>query len=353
MSAPLGKLSPARFARHIAPHLGARRDDILAGPGVGRDCAIMRLPVGRVMALTTDPLSIVPALGLEASARLSCHLLASDLWTSAIAPQYATVSFDLPASLDDDDFDTYWLAMSEEWEALGVAVVAGHTGRYPDGESTLIGAATLIGIGDEDAYLTPDAARPGDGVIVTKGCAIEATAVAAHLVPARLGERIGAGGVERARGWLSRVSVVEDCRTLLGPTLERRVATALHDATEGGVLGGLLELAMASRHDLSIERAHIPLAAEARGACEALGGIDPYWTLAEGALIATVKPGRAMAALTALAAAGIVAAEVGVVVPGRGQLIVREEDGTSTTIAEPEPDPYWPAYERAVREGWS
>ena len=60
-----------------------------------------------------------------------------------------------------------------------------------------------------------------------------------------------------------------------------------------------------------------------------------------------------MAALTALAAAGIVAAEVGVVVPGRGQLIVREEDGTSTTIAEPEPDPYWPAYERAVREGWS
>jgi hydrogenase maturation factor len=211
----------------------------------------------------------------------------------------------------------------------------------------------VIGIGDEDAFLTPAAARPGDVVIVTKGCAIEATAVAAHLMPARLRERIGAGGVERARGWLARVSVVEDCRTLLGSALERRAVTALHDATEGGVLGGLLELAMASGHDLSVERAHIPLASEARGACEALGGIDPYWTLAEGALIATVKPGRVVAALTALTDAGIAAAEVGVVVPGSGRLIVREPDGTTTTIAEPEADPYWPAYERAVREGWS
>jgi hydrogenase maturation factor len=353
VSAPLGKLPPALFTRHIAPHLGARRHDILAGPGVGRDCAIVQLLGGRVMALTTDPLSIVPALGLEASARLSCHLLASDLWTSAIAPQYATVSFDLPQSLDDEGFAAYWRAMSAEWEALGVAVVAGHTGRYPGGESTLIGAATVIGIGDEDAFLTPAAARPGDVVIVTKGCAIEATAVAAHLMPARLRERIGAGGVERARGWLARVSVVEDCRTLLGSALERRAVTALHDATEGGVLGGLLELAMASGHDLSVERAHIPLASEARGACEALGGIDPYWTLAEGALIATVKPGRVVAALTALTDAGIAAAEVGVVVPGSGRLIVREPDGTTTTIAEPEADPYWPAYERAVREGWS
>ena len=25
---------------------------------------------------------------------------------------------------------------------------------------------------------------------------------------------------------------------------------------------------------------------------------------------------------------------------------------TVRAISEPEPDPYWPAYERAVREGW-
>ena len=356
MSAPLGKIAGARFDRLIAPHLGARRHEVAVGPGAGRDCAIVRLGAGRVMALTTDPLSFIPALGPAASARLACHLLASDLWTSGIAPQYATVSFNLPPSLDDEAFAAYWQAMSAEWETLMVAVVAGHTGRYPGGDSTLIGAATLIGLGDEKGYLTPAMARPGDVVLVTKGCAVEATAIAGHLIPQRLRSQIGAGGVERARALVDHVSVVADCRVLLelgaGHAADGRSVTALHDATEGGVLGGLLELAQACGHDVSVERARIPLSAEARGACAALGGIDPYWTLAEGALIATVAPGAVIDALTALTDAGIAAAEVGAVVPGKGRLQLREPSGEVRTIAEPQPDPYWPAYECAVREGW-
>ena len=352
MSAPLGKIPPALFRRLIAPHLGALRHEVLVGPGAGLDCAIVHVAPGRIMALTTDPLAIVPALGPAASARLACHLLASDLWTSGIPPQYVTVDFNLPPSLGDEDFAVYWRAMSAEWESLLVAVVAGHTGRYPGGDSTLIGAGTLIGVGDEASYLTPRFARPGDLVIVTKGCAIEAAAVAAHLVPARLRERIGAGGVERARALVDRVSVVADCRALIGVGVRARGVTSLHDATEGGVLGALLELAQACGHDLSVERERIPITPEARGACEALGGIDPYWTLAEGALIATVRPGVVVEALTTLADAGIAAAEVGVVVPGSGRLLLREPSGATCAITEPEPDPYWPAYERAVREGW-
>ena len=351
-------MAPGRFERLIAPHLGAVRHEVIVGPGSGLDCAIVKLEAGRVMALTTDPLSIVPALGPASSARLACHLLASDLWTSGIAPQYVTVDFNLTPALDDDAFATYWRAMSAEWEALLVAVVAGHTGRYPGGDSTIIGAGTLIGFGDEQRYLTPAFARPGDGVLVTKGCAIEAAAIAAHLIPERLRGRIGAGGVERARALLDQVSVVADCRALIGAGVRRGPGgagsgvTALHDATEGGVLGGLLELAKACGHDVSVERERIPLTREARGACEALGGIDPYWTLAEGALIATVRPGDVIDALTALADAGIAAAQVGAVIPGSGRLLLREPSGGVCVLTEPEPDPYWPAYERAVREGW-
>ncbi len=358
MSAPLGKIAPARFERLIAPHLGALRLEVAVGPGAGLDCAIVKLGAGRVMALTTDPISMIPALGPAASARLACHLLASDLWTSGIAPQYVTVDFNLPRSLSDETFATYWRAMSAEWESLLVAVVAGHTGRYPGADSTLIGAGTLIGIGEDVHYLTPAMARPGDLVLVTKGCAIEAAAIAAHLIPQRLRALIGAGGVERARALVDQVSVVADCRTLIGagvgrPPGEAGVGvTALHDATEGGVLGGLLELAQACGHDLSVERERIPLSREARGACEGLGGIDPYWTLAEGALIATVRPGEVVNALTALTDAGIAAAEVGAVIPGSGRLLLRQPSGEVRVLSEPEPDPYWPAYERAVREGW-
>ena len=348
---PLGKIAPGQFERVIAPHLGAPRSEVLVGPRAGQDSAIVRLGGGRVLAITTDPLSVVPALGFEASARLSCHLIASDLWTTGIAPAWASITFNLPPRMGDADLEAYWLAMSDEWSRLGVAVVTGHTGRYPGCDYSIVGAGTLMGVGDESGYLTPAMAAAGDRVIVTKGCAVEATAIAAWLFPGRLGGRLGSAGVERARGWLRQVSVVADCRAALRVGVRERGVTALHDATEGGVLGGLLELARACGHDLAVERGRIPLAPEARAACEVFG-TDPYWTLSEGALIATARPAHAAAVLAALADAGIAAAEVGEVVPGGGALRLAEPDGVVKVLVEPEPDPYWPAYRRAIDEGW-
>jgi hydrogenase maturation factor len=337
----------------IAPHLGAVRPEVRVGPKVGTDCAIVGLGAGRVMAITTDPLSIVPALGLELSAQLSCHLLASDLWTSGIAPAYVSLGFHLPPSFRDEDFEVYWEAMSAEWARLEVAVVGGHTGRYTGSDSSIVGAGTLIGVGDEERYVTPSMASLGDVVIVTKGCAIEATAIAARLFPRRLAALLDAPGMERARDLVRQVTVVPDCRAALRVGVRDRGVSALHDATEGGVLGGLLELARACGHDLRVEQAQIPLSPEARAACEAYGGIDPYWTLSEGTLLATASPKRASRVLAALSDEGIPAAAVGEVVPGSGRLWLGSRDGIVRGIDEPEPDPYWAAYQRAVSEGWS
>jgi hydrogenase expression/formation protein HypE len=184
--AALGKLRPEAFARIVAPHLGAARAEVLAGPRAGHDAAVVRIGAGRVMALTTDPLSVIPALGPARSARLACHLIASDLWTTGIPPAYASVSFSLPPDFSDESFAKYWQAMSDEWARLEVAVVTGHTGRYEGCALSIVGAATLIGVGDEGRYVTPAMASPGDRVILTKGCAIETAAVAASLCPERL-----------------------------------------------------------------------------------------------------------------------------------------------------------------------
>jgi hydrogenase maturation factor len=84
---------------------------VLVGPRTGGDAAIVRLGAGRVMAITTDPLSLVPALGIEASARLSAQHVASDLWTSGIPPAYASVCFNLPPALPATTLDTLVLAL--------------------------------------------------------------------------------------------------------------------------------------------------------------------------------------------------------------------------------------------------
>ena len=76
----------------------------------------------------------------------------------------------------------------------------------------------------------------------------------------------------------------------------------MHDATEGGVLGGLLEVAVASKRDPG-RRGRIPVRPEVRAVCDHVG-IDPYTSISEGTLIATVVPERAEAFVDALAARG-------------------------------------------------
>lgn len=355
-AAALGKLSPEAFARIVAPHLGAARPEVLAGPRAGHDAAVVRIGAGRVMVVTTDPLSVIPALGPARSARLACHLIASDLWTTGIPPAYASVDFNLPPHFTDEQFAGYWRAMSDEWAALDVAVVTGHTGRFEGCDLGIVGAATLIGVGDEGRYVTPAMASPGDRVLLTKGCAIETAAVAAALFPARLAAALadaglGADALERLRALEAQVSVVADCRAAVRAGVREHGVTAMHDATEGGVLGGLVELAKACGHDLRIERARIPLAPEVRVACEVFG-VDPYTTVAEGALLVAARPGRAGAVLAALAADGIPAADVGEVMKGTGRVWLAEPDGSVLTLDAPAPDPYWDAYARALREGW-
>lgn len=347
-AAALGKIAPEVFERAIALHLGAAREDVLVGPRAGHDAAIVRVGAGRVMAVTTDPLSLVPSLGPERSAWLSCHLLASDLWTTGLPPAHASVSFALPPALDDATFARYWRAMSDAWAELGVAVVTGHTGRYPGCALSIIGAATLMGPGDEGRHLTPAMARPGDRVLITKGCAIETAAVAATLAGESLRARLDDEAFARLSGLWSQVSVVADCRAALRAGVHERGVTAMHDATEGGVLGGLLEVAAACGHDLRIERARIPLAREVEAACDWLG-VDPYWSLAQGALIACSAPDRAEAVLAEWRAEGIACADAGEVVGGGGgRLWLVEGSGAVTRLDAPERDPYWAAYARAT-----
>jgi len=348
---PLGKIGQEAFDRWIAPHLGAERREVLVGPRMGVDGAIVRIGAGRVMAVTTDPLSLIPALGPEDSARLACRLLASDAWTSGIPPAFASCSFHLPPDLPEATFGAYLEAMHDEWKRLEIGVVTGHTGRYEGCALTIIGAATLIGLGDEGRYLSPAFVQTGDRILVTKGCAIEATAVAARLFPGRLGAVLEPPAFERARALLDQISVIEDCRALIHVGVRGRGVTCLHDATEGGVLGALVELARASEKDLRVEKSRIPLSEEARAACE-IFGIDPYWTLSEGTLIATVRPELVAAARASLEEAGILVADVGEVIGSGGKLWLTEIDGDVRPLSIPESDPYWAAYGRAVREGW-
>jgi hydrogenase maturation factor len=337
-----GKATAEMFERVILRRLGASDVDVLVGPRHGVDVGVVRVADGVAMALTADPVFVVPAYGWERAAWFAVHILASDASTSGLPLRWMSVDLNLPPSISDEDLTALWDAFHRTCVDIGVAVVTGHTARYDGCDWPMVGGATCIALGPADAYVTPTMARPGDAVVVTKGAAIEATALFAATFPERLAAGVGEDVVREADALFGSMTVVPEAVLAREFGLRDAGVTSMHDATEGGVIGGLLEVAVASGAGIRVDHERIPVRPEVRAVCDHVG-IDPYTAISEGTLIATVVPERADAYVAKLADAGIEAAVVGEILVGdEGRTIVR--DGREEALAHPGLDPFWGAF---------
>jgi hydrogenase maturation factor len=337
-----GKATAEVFEQVILRHLGAKDEDVLVGPQHGVDVGVVRVADGVAMALTADPVFVVPAYGWERAAWFAVHILASDAATSGLPLRWMSVDLNLPPSLSDEDLTALWGSFHRACEDLGIAVVTGHTGRYDGCDWPMVGGATCLALGPADAFVTPTMARAGDAVVVTKGAAIEATALFAATFPARLAARIGDETLRAADALFGSMTVVPEAVLARGFGLRDDGVTSMHDATEGGVIGGLLEVAIASDNGILVERDRIPVRPEVKAVCEHVG-MDPFTAISEGTLIATVVPGRADAFVEALAGAGIEAAIVGEILPPDEGRTVVTSDGEEP-LTHPGLDPFWGAF---------
>jgi hydrogenase expression/formation protein HypE len=343
-----GKVTPEMFERVILRRLGVGDRDVLVGPQHGVDVGVVRVAPGVAMAVSSDPVFIVPQYGWDRAAWFAVHILASDTSVSGLPLRWMAVDLNLPPETTDDDLTAIWVAFSRTCEELGLAVVTGHTARYDGCNWPMVGGAVCAALGPEDGYVTPTMARVGDSIVVTKGAAIEATALFAATFPDRLKQGVGEEVWRDADALFEKMTVVPEARVAARYGLRDRGVTSMHDATEGGVLAGLTEVAAASGVGMRVELDAVPVRTEVRAVCDHVG-IDPYSSISEGTLIATVRPQHADGFLSALAEEGIEAAVVGEVTdPEKGTVLVA--DGQDRPLEHPGLDPFWGAFGRWARE---
>ncbi|MBD3384028.1 AIR synthase [candidate division KSB1 bacterium] len=343
-----GKVSADIFDRVILPQLGKKRQSVLVGPQHGIDVGVVELAGDQVMVLTTDPLFVMPSLGWERAAWFAIHIIASDAATSALPPQYLSIDLNLPLSLQSDDLKALWQEIHKSCKEIGLAVVTGHTGRYEGCAFPTIGAATIISTGHRSAYITPAMADAGDQIIITKGAAIETAGMLAVCCEKNIAKTFGKKFAEKAKSIFWQMSVVKDAAIAAETGVRDNGVTAMHDATECGVWGALVEIAEAAKCGILVHKDDIPLPEKIGKICRRFG-INPYISSSEGTLVIACRPHKTSEALRRLSDAGIPAAVVGELLDAKAGNYYFEHQ-VKYPLEHPVNDPFWPALQRAMRE---
>jgi len=332
-----GKIDRDFFSEHIAPRLGASREDVQTGPKHGVDFGVIDVS-GDALVVATDPVSVLPALGFERAGRFAVRFVLADVAVSGITPSHLAVSMSLPPDLDEEAFAAVWRGVDEECRSLGVAITTGHTARYTDASLPWVGSGTAFGVGDHGDIVLPDGARPGDALVVTKGPAVETTGLLTTLFPD--GVDLPPETLAVAQERLEDTGVVRDALA----AADAGSVSAMHDATEGGLLGALFEMADSAGVRLAVDSDPVPTMPGVTETCTALG-MNPWRATTGGTLLLAVDAKDADAVLAALDDRGTPAAVVGHVESGEG--VVR--DGTAAS--RPTGDASWPVYERLLERG--
>jgi hydrogenase maturation factor len=173
-----------------------------------------------------------------------------------------------------------------------------------------------VGRARRDRVLTAGGGRPGDALVLTRAAALEGTHVLASDLAASLrGLGVAESVLSLARGFGEELSVVPEARLAVDLG-----ATAMHDPTEGGVVGAIWEMAEASGCGFWVDVEAIPVREATRRVCAALG-VDPLRLIASGALLIACQDGAAM--VRGLAEHGIPARQIGTLTPvDRGRVLV-------------------------------
>jgi hydrogenase maturation factor len=317
------------------------------GPQNGVDVGIVEIG-DKAVSFTCDPVFIVPEYGWERAAWFAIHIIASDSVTSGLKPQYLAIDLNLPMEMTAEQLEVVWDTMHRECAILGISIITGHTGRYENCHYPMVGGATMVGIGDKDEYVTPRLAKAGDRIIITKGPAIEATGIFATMFPQLIEKEYGKDFSRKAQQIFYKMSVVEDALVAVGVGVRDDGVTAMHDATECGIWGGLYEIAQAAELGVRVDKESIVVEDCVPEICRYFG-IDPYSSISEGTLIIACKEHKATDILKTLSIHNIKASAVGEFTrPQLGMVLISQ--GKEKKLEHPIVDPFWRAFYGALEK---
>ncbi len=318
----IGKFPPELLERLLA---SAESGDprVVLGPRVGEDAAALDFG-DRLLVAKSDPVTFAT----DRAGWYAVQVCANDVACTGATPRWFLATLLAPHWFTEGDAARLFNDVMESCQAIGVTLIGGHS-EVTEGIQRPIVMGTMLGEVERDRLITTGGAQEGDSIIVTKGLAIEGTALLARDCAGELRQ----AGVEesvicRSATMLDTlgISVVHDAQISAQLPVH-----SLHDITEGGLFTALHEVAAASDLGVAVEEDSVPVLPETVEVCTALG-LHPMGLLGSGAMLVTLHPQYTPGLLHSLEQAGINAWEIGQIIPAEEGRVLFTRSGEEVPL---------------------
>jgi hydrogenase expression/formation protein HypE len=269
----------------------------------GNDAALLELPAGQRLVMSTDAHVISPLFFPGGNiGSLAVHGTVNDVAMLGATPLYLSASFILEEGFALADLKRIVDSMAAASRDAAVPVVTGDTKVVERGKGDGVFISTTgVGVVPAGRVIGGALARTGDAV----------------LLSGTIGEH-GVAVLSKRASLEFETSIVSDSAALhrlvaaLLAAVPEGAVHVLRDPTRGGLATTLNEIARQSGVGMTLQEAAIPVLPQVEGACELLG-LDPLYVANEGKLVAIVAPEAAEAVLAAMRAhpLGRAAARIG------------------------------------------
>lgn len=305
-----GKVPPDILKSSVYPYMGQLRKEVLVHSGFGEDSSIIDFG-DKVAVVSTDPITCADIHSGHLAVYVSCN----DVAACGAKPIGILITLLLPVGSDESILKKLMSGIHEASKKIGIEVLGGHSEITPSVVRPVI-SATAIGIADKDKYVTSSGARPGDDIIVTKFLGLEGSAILASDFEDYLNGKLSEEAIKTAQGFLEKISVIDE-----GVIAAEVGVSAMHDITEGGLLGACYEVAHASGVGVEVYQDLLPLLPETREICRVFG-IDPLGLISSGSMLICTP--RAEEVVEALKSNNIPAIVIGKVTSGGNYIVTQE-----------------------------
>jgi len=292
---PAGKL-PNYLLREFLNQFEFDDPSILINPGIGEDTAAVDIAPEEVLVLKSDPITFAT----DSIGQYVVLINANDIATSGARPRWLLTTLLFPSGVTPSEIKRVIDELKEFCRCWDITLCGGHT-EITDAVTRPVVTGMMAGTVARKNLIDKRNAAPGDRVLLTKGVAVEGTAIIAREFGSRLAKLgLTESEVETCRQFLAQISILPEARL----AAQSKATSAMHDVTEGGLATALEELSIAAEHRIKINIDAIPVLAETRKICRLLN-IQPLGLIGSGSLLICCRQTGCTSLMNALRRGGI------------------------------------------------